>query len=563
MHHAQHAMHPTNHPMIKIHSLVTSIAATVTATGLLTAAAVADTVSVTTSSLNGGVPEANRRQDHPPDRLPPGFTLRLVAQGSDPLENPSGPITNFGYLNDAATQPVEATKTEPDQNTYLILNQNPGGPEANFDYGRHFLFQGHEIGGNLAYVTRINLDVGDPDRRITLMTKVSRDGTTGFNVLDGSTFNPFTGTLLFTQEDGPDGGVIEISPQFNRGRGEAAVLRNLYGVMGRAGYEGVHPDKSGNIYLVEDTGGTSVNVNPKDPSSPKTARNPNSFVYRFLPYNRAELSAGGKLQALQVLIDNQPVVYVPVDSTHPTGAVFSEELLKLHTLGTSYTVQWVTIHDTLTNGFAPFDANAAAKTAGATPFKRPENLAFLPGSNFQTFFFDPTGDTNLESGRVATLAARGAWGSIFRVDLDANRNTGRISIFVLGDREHNSFDNLTFTSSNTLLAAEDRGDTLHEQLNTLDSIWAYNTNRTGDAGIRFVALGRDRASEADAALAAADTPGFQNDGDNEPTGVLFSDGKSLLGTPFPKPDGVLFFTQQHGENSLYQVTSDHACELCF
>ncbi len=552
--------------MIKPSFLRQSSLVALTATGLMMTAAVAQTVEVTRPSIGGGVPEANPRRDHPPDILPPGFSLRLIAQGADALENPSGPITNFGYLNDAATQPVEATKTEPDENTYLILKQNPGGPDADFDYGRHFLFQGHENGNDLAYITRINLDVADPDRHITLMTKVGGDGITGFNRIDGSTYDPFTGTLLFTQEAGASGGVIEMSPQFNRGKGGAAVLRTLYGVMGRGGYEGIHPDNRGNIYLVEDSGGTSVNVHPRDLSSPKVAKNPNAFVYRFLPYNRADLAAGGKLQALQVLIDSQPVTFVPVDTTHPTGDVFGEDQLRLHTLGTSYPVRWVTVHDTVTNGFGSFDANAAAKAAGATPFKRPENLAFLPGSNFQTFFFDPTGDTNLDSGRVPALAARGAFGSIFRVDLDANLQSGKISIFILGDRVHNSFDNLTFTANNLLLAAEDRGDLLHQQLNTLDSVWAYNTGVNGDAGVRFLALGRDRASEADAAFAEAGTPGFQNDGDNEPTGVLYSDGKSLLGIPLPKPDGVLFFTQQHGENNLYHViggTGDHSCDLIF
>jgi hypothetical protein len=28
-------------------------------------------------------------------------------------------------------------------------------------------------------------------------------GLTNFNAIDGSTYNPFTGTLLFTQESGP------------------------------------------------------------------------------------------------------------------------------------------------------------------------------------------------------------------------------------------------------------------------------------------------------------------------------------------------------------------------
>ena len=68
-----------------------------------------------------------------------------------------------------------------------------------------------------------------------------------------------------------------------------------------------------------------------------------------------------------------------------------------------------------------FDANARAKLLGATPFKRPENAQFQPNSNFQTFFFDITGDTDNRAGIQSVLAERGAWGGLFRVDLDASR----------------------------------------------------------------------------------------------------------------------------------------------
>ena len=75
------------------------------------------------------------------------------------------------------------------------------------------------------------------------------------------------------------------------------------------------------------------------------------------------------------------------------------------------------------------------------------------------------------------LAARGAWGGLFRVDLDGSRETGHISLVVLGDADHAAFDNITFVDDkDTVLVAEDRGDTLHDQLNKLDSIWAYRLN---------------------------------------------------------------------------------------
>ncbi|MBA3961021.1 MAG: DUF839 domain-containing protein [Chthoniobacterales bacterium] len=449
----------------------------------------------------------------------PNFALDLRQQGLDLLENQTGPIVRYGLLADGVTL------TEPDENTYLILDHNPGGPTVGYDYGRHFLFQGHENSGDLAYITRVNLDVSSPDHRITLLTLPGTDGLTHFTRIDGSTWDPFSQTLLFTQENGNLGGVIEVSDDFDSSTGGGAGLRTLYGSLGQGGYEGIHPDDQGNVFIVEDVGGALFGF----------AKNPNSFVYRFVPTNKADLTQG-KLQALQVSINGQPVVFVP------TGDTLSQNQLDLHTPGTSYPVKWVTVHDTATNGTAPFDANALAKAASATPFKRPENGQFQPGSGFRTFFFDITGDTDANAGNDPALAARGAWGGIFRVDLDQTRQTGTISIVVLGDADHSSFDNVTFTSRTTLLAAEDRGDTLHDELNKLDSIWAYNVSNPATAA-RFVALGQDRMAIAE---------------DNEPTGLHNSDGDTtiggLIGTRPPNPlKSRLFFSQQHGENNLYEV----------
>lgn len=501
--------------------------------------------------VTGAVAKANARQGHPASRLAPGYKFQIVARGTWALENPSGIITRFGYLSDFPPQTVEPTKTEPDENTYLVLEDNPGGPTAGFDYGRHFLFQGHENGHDLAYVTRINLDVNDPAHRITLLTPPGSDGLTHLNSIDGSTYNPFTHTLLFTMETSfPIGGVFQLT------LGWPSTLTRLDGILGSSGYEGIHPDDKGNLLIIEDAGGTSVNVIPADPNSPKSARQPNSFVYRFVPNDPSDLMKGGKLQALQVSINGKPVVFNPND---PVGDVFSEAQLKLHTPGTSYPVKWVTIHDTDIDGMDPFNANALAKTAGATPFKRPENAQFLPGSNFRTFFFDATGDTNAASGGQPALAARGAWGSIFRVDLSGESERGKISIFVLGDAEHSSFDNLTFADANTLLAAEDRGDTLHTQLNRLDSVWAFFLD--GSAPKRFLGLGRDTASELDAGFLAAGTPGFQNDGDNEPTGLQVSTGSAavngLPGTLQSLENPRAFLTRQHGENVVWEIVKSN------
>jgi hypothetical protein len=120
---------------------------------------------------------------------------------------------------------------------------------------------------NLAHVTRLNLDVADPDHRITLLTPVADTGFTGFNSIDGSTWNPFSRTLLFTQEDGAIGGVIEMGADFDPNTGGGAGLRTLYGSLGRGGYEGIHPDDWRNILIIEDVGGTTVLNKGRNPNS--------------------------------------------------------------------------------------------------------------------------------------------------------------------------------------------------------------------------------------------------------------------------------------------------------
>jgi len=483
--------------------------------------------------IKSGVPSANMKVGTPSNVIDSDFQLNEIARGTDPLENPSGLITNFGMLSNG-------TLTEPDENTYLILDQNPGGPTPGFDYGRRFLFQGHENGSPLAYVTRINLDLPRTSpHRVTLLTPVNpMTGTTGFGSIDGSTYNPFTNKMLFTQERGAAGGVIQITLTW------PPVINTLDAFLGKGGYEGIHPDDSGNIYVIEDAGGATSHT-----PAINNGRQPNSFVYRYVPNNPARIEDGGKLQALQVIIDGSPVVFGgTATQTQIDADISSTAQLKLHTPGSSYPVNWVTIHTSMANDTIGFDANLAAKTAGATPFKRPENMAWMPESNFGTFFFDPTGDTDSVAGDNPFLQARGSYGAIFRVDLNKNPekrgSDGQISLFFLGDHDHNSFDNLAFANQSQLLAAEDRGDTLHTQLNTLDSVWAFNVKTSNKPPVRLIALGRDANS-------------ILHGEDNEPTGLFVSNGdngtKHLLGTSANLAGARGFVTQQHGDNIVYEI----------
>src|SRR5262245_66286181 len=164
-------------------------------TALVAGPALTDEGGVGVGRIDDGVPNANLKVGTASTVMYPDFTLKVIATGIEPLENPSGLITHFGILSND-------TQTEPDENTYLVLRHNPGGPTPGFDYGRRFLFQGHEMPNgntNRAYITRINLDVAHPDHRITLMTTGDANAITGFNSIDGSTWSPLSSTLPFSQ----------------------------------------------------------------------------------------------------------------------------------------------------------------------------------------------------------------------------------------------------------------------------------------------------------------------------------------------------------------------------
>ena len=123
----------------------------------------------------------------PASRLSGELQQIAVAQGAMKLENPQGIVTHYGYENDTPSAgdptvpqmvPVgasqtEAQKTEPDKNTYLVFKRGLKGADASYDYGTHFLYQGHENaatvnGAKQGYITRINLDA-DTDHRVTLL----------------------------------------------------------------------------------------------------------------------------------------------------------------------------------------------------------------------------------------------------------------------------------------------------------------------------------------------------------------------------------------------------------
>lgn len=490
--------------------------------------------------------------------LSPELEQMPVARGETKLENPSAVFATYGYAEDHSdrlpapgimqwpTKLIEKTKTEPDKNVYLVLDAQRGG-DAGYDYGRRFLFQGHEsgptrslIGPKLGLLTRINLDA-DESHRVTLMAEKDAGGVP-LPPFDGITWYPFSRHLLLTAELGVHGGVWQATLDV------PSKVEDISGALGRAGYEGIQADSQGNLWLVEDSYELSLGGGKE--------KRPYSYIYRFIPEDRGDLTKGGRLQALQVTGGGgQPIVFKSKEST------LGDEIKQLHTYGVKRTTRWVTIHDTAKDGLRPFDANATARAFDATPFKRPENGIFRPGTGFREFYFTETGDTDIDS---RANAEHGGFGGIFVVRQDGPAaDTGEIAIVLRGDKEHTGFDNLTFWSADELLVAEDAGDKLHRQRQAFDSAYLVDLRLDyGAAGApapkRILAVGRDLSASADASYYGR--IGFQNDGDNEITGIHVSNGDptpgGLLGakTPTPFRDGWrVFYTQQHGDNLTYEI----------
>src|SRR5689334_19689977 len=238
-----------------------------------------------------------------PNVLSPELRETAAAQGSIPVENPGSGIAYYGYGSDGPLLPAfgsatEATKTEPDKNTYLVL-EGQKGPDANYDYGRHFLFAGHEngpvneAGVSVGSITRVNLDA-DYAHRVTLFATAEADGTP-LHPIDGSTWDPWAKRLVFT---------TEATATYQATLDFPPTVEDISGALGLGGYEGVQNDSDGNLWIIEDVGGV------KGASLAKNAKQPNSFVYRFVPANPKDLTQG-KLQALQVmsLSTGAPIVF--------------------------------------------------------------------------------------------------------------------------------------------------------------------------------------------------------------------------------------------------------------
>jgi secreted PhoX family phosphatase len=195
----------------------------------------------------------------PSDVLSAQLQQTIVAQGATKVENPSAAISYYGYDNDLLNQngdPVmvpgggfaaEAHKTEPDKNTYLVFKDGLSGADPSYNYGTHFLFQGHET-GSPGYITRVNLDA-DAAHRVTVLATKDSNGADIADI-DGSTWDPWAKRLLFTTENSS-------APTYAATPGYPSTVSDVSGALGRGGYEGIQNDSAGNIWIVEDIGGSN------------------------------------------------------------------------------------------------------------------------------------------------------------------------------------------------------------------------------------------------------------------------------------------------------------------
>jgi hypothetical protein len=528
---------------------------------LLAAVAAVSAAAAVAVADDGGlsftnVPNANVKAAGyaPASVLSPELRQVMVAQGSMRLDGAQGAVGWYGYINDAPSpddsslpqmvpaslgSPTEAQKTEPDKNTYLVLKHETG-PDPNYDYGRHFLFQGHELQGTsngqkTSYITRINLDA-DTAHRVTLLATTDSNGHP-IAAIDGSTWDPWSKRLLFTTENAS-------APTYAATASYPSTVTDVSGALGRGGYEGIQDDSDGNIWIVEDIGGSG--------KQGTTAKQPNSFIYRYVPEHPGDLQ-NGKLQVLQVWDSGHAVTF------GSQAAINAPDQVDLRTYGNTFQTKWVTIHDTSVDGNTPFNANTLAKAADGTPFKRPENGQFRPGSHFDEFYFDETGDTNATSPENGTA---GGWTSIFKLSQKSpSADSGQLSLFYQSKSSTVAgLDNVAFLSKNLVTFVEDAGDTLHTQRKALDSGYIWDVTKDysdpNNQPVRWLAEGRDPSATLDSA-----NGGFgKNEGDNEITGVHVSNGspgpEGLLGAKVPNLEDSKwrwFYTQQHGDNFTWEV----------
>ena len=233
---------------------------------------------------------------------------------------------------------VEAHKTEPDKNTYLVFRTACTAPTRTTTTARTSCSR-----ATRAAPRRLH-HPDQPRRRRGAPGDAAGPPSDGRRATStASTWDPWAQRLLFTTENAS-------APTYAATPDYPSTVTDLSGSLGRGGYEGIQNDSDGNIWIVEDIGGA------KKPGT--NAKIPNSFIYRYVPSHPGDL-ANGKLQVLQVLQRRRR----PDHRGEPDARSTARTSWRCTPTAATFDTRWVTIHDTATDGTAPFNANTLAKAA--------------------------------------------------------------------------------------------------------------------------------------------------------------------------------------------------------
>ena len=290
----------------------------------------------------------------------------------------------------------------------------------------------------------------------------------------------------------------------------------------RAGRLRGHPERLGRQRLDRrGRGGTNGTANPH-------AKQPNSFVYRFVPNDPRDLTKGGKLQALQVesLAHGQPIAFHAGAGRrrHHVGRHEGPAHLR-HSRSRRTGSRSTTPPPTAPRRSTP---TRSPRRAGGTPFKRRRTAQFRPGTELHGVLLRPRPATPNAAPRPAPTY--GGFGAVLKLDAGSPsaRQRARCALFYRGDAAHAASTTSPSWRRDTVVVVEDAGDSAAHASATRSTPATCSTSTpTTPPGAPAGALSSPRAATPsatiDSALCAA-APGFQNDGDNEITGIHVSDG---------------------------------------
>ena len=362
------------------------------------------------------------------------------------------------------------------------------GADPKYDYGTHFLYQGHELDtadGRLHHAHQPRR------RRRPPRDEARRDRgrrQTPIPEIDGSTWDPFAQRLLFTTEGGAEGGV-------DRGARSTipSKVSTLWGVLGQGGYEGIQNDQLRQRlhrrgHRRPGRQGQHARQAAEQLRLPLPAERPDQPRQ-----GRQAAGAAGRVARASRRRSSSTTARPTPTSSRPTPRTCTPTAMSSRRCGSRSTTP-------TKDGTAAFDANAAAKKAGGTPFKRPENGQFKPGTGFKKFFFAETGDTTLTTEAGTQY---GGFGAIQELRQDPKSDKGTLRLFYQSDKAHSSFDNVTFFDKTHVIVRAGPGRRPAQRRSTRSTRASCSTSTgttpSGAQPVRVIAEGRDPSATIDSA----------------------------------------------------------------